>query len=113
MSKKRTVKIAHAVIHGLAFFIAVIGIQTAFDSHNLASPPVSNLYTLHSWLGLAAIVIFAGQFALGFVVYLFPSLSKNIKRWFMPIHTGVGAGGFVLAVAAASTGMVEKTLWSV
>merc|ERR1711872_135383 len=53
-SHKLGLKIAHAFIMILAFIIMVIGLQAAFDSHNYATPPKPNMYTLHSWVGLVA-----------------------------------------------------------
>lgn len=60
-ARKKPLKVTHAVIHGLAFVFTVIALVAAFDSHNLAKIPIPNMYTLHSWVGMAAVVLFACQ----------------------------------------------------
>ena len=59
--RKMLLKVAHASLQGLALIFSGIGLKAVFDSHNLASPPAQNLYTLHSWLGLATIILFGIQ----------------------------------------------------
>merc|ERR1712050_16009 len=111
-SHKLGLKIGHAVIMMVAFVIMVIGLQAAFDSHNLASPPKPNMYTLHSWIGLIAALLFGIQWALGFSAFLFPKFSPEIRAMLLPFHQYFGSSILCLAVAAALMGHLEKAIWS-
>lgn len=111
-SHKLGLKIGHAVVMMITFIIMVIGLQAAFDSHNLATPPKPNLYTLHSWIGLIAALLFGLQWALGFSAFLFPKFSPEIRSILMPFHQYFGSSILCLAVAAALMGHLEKAIWS-
>jgi len=110
--RKKSLKITHATIHALAFFFTVYGLIAAFDSHNYAKIPIANLYSLHSWIGLLAVIIFAGQYVAGFTFYLFPMLKEPYRVFYMPIHIFFGLFGFVLAVAATLMGLSEKAFFA-
>merc|ERR1712062_344965 len=90
--RKLKLKIGHALTMMAAFALMVIGLQAAFDSHNLARDkenkpaPKPNMYTLHSWVGILAATLFGCQWLLGFLA--------------------------VLAAAAALLGHLEKSIWS-
>lgn len=52
-------KLLHAALMLLALILSVVGLCAVFDFHNAKSIP--NLYSLHSWIGLAATALFAIQ----------------------------------------------------
>merc|ERR1711874_917147 len=111
-SHKLKLKLGHAGIMMVAFILMVIGLQAAFDSHNLAKPPKPNMYTLHSWVGLFAAVLFGCQWTLGFLAFLFPKFSGDIRAMLLPLHQYFGSSILVLAATAALMGHLEKAIWS-
>merc|ERR1711990_717945 len=111
-SHKLKLKLGHAGIMMFAFILMVIGLKAAFDSHNFANPPKPNLYTLHSWVGLLAAILFGCQWTLGFLAFLFPKFSGDIRALLLPVHQYFGSTILVLAAAAALMGHLEKAIWS-
>lgn len=109
--RKKALKLTHASIHLGAFILTVIALKTVFDSHNLATKPIPNMYSLHSWLGLGAVLIFSLQYVFGFVAYLLPSAKESLKVALMPIHIYFGVFGFGLAIASALMGLTEKAIF--
>ena len=52
-------KSGHAAMHLLAFLLTVLGLHAVFEFHNHAKIP--HLYSLHSWLGITTVFLFACQ----------------------------------------------------
>ncbi len=57
--RKRQLKLAHAAINLTAFVLAVVALEAVFAFHNASDIP--NMYSLHSWLGIATVALFAFQ----------------------------------------------------
>ncbi len=110
---KLYVKILHGVIHVAVLVFAAIALKAVFDSHNKNPKPIPNLYSLHSWVGLTAIILFGLQWVMGFVSFLFPKLSDALRRSYLPHHKFWGITIFALCCAAALMGITEKALFSV
>lgn len=56
---KRPWKLLHGALMLLALVLAVLGLCAVFDFHNASGTP--NLYSLHSWVGVATAALFAAQ----------------------------------------------------
>lgn len=52
-------KVLHASLMLLALILSIIGLCAVFDFHN--AKKIANMYSLHSWIGIAATVLFALQ----------------------------------------------------
>lgn len=112
-ARKRSLKVTHATIHALAFIFTVFGLVAVFDSHNYAIPKIPNLYSLHSWIGIIAVIVFSCQYVAGFFCYLFPKVKENFRVLYMPIHVFFGLLGFILAMIATFMGLTEKAIFSI
>ena len=49
----------------------------------------------------------------GFAAYLFPGVREQLRASYMPVHVFFGVAGFVMAIAAALLGLLEKAIFSV
>ncbi|KAF7284267.1 cytochrome b561 family member no extended memory isoform X3 [Rhynchophorus ferrugineus] len=110
------VKLLHTVFHALAIPCVAIGFLAVLDSHNLAQPPIPNFYSLHSWIGLVTMGLFAIQFVFGFFSFLIllccEGATASFRSALVPIHASFGLTTFMLAIAAAVSGLTEKALFS-
>ncbi|CAG0883136.1 unnamed protein product [Darwinula stevensoni] len=109
-------KLVHTIFHLCALPCIAVAVITVFDSHNLASPPIPNLYSLHSWLGLVTMGLFALQFVVGFFSFLIllccEGPTAGFRAALVPIHGTMGLVTFMLAIATAVTGLTEKAFFS-
>lgn len=56
---KLLMKIIHAGLNTVALILAIIALVAVFDFHNAKEIP--NMYSLHSWIGLAAVILCSQQ----------------------------------------------------
>ncbi|XP_034740982.1 cytochrome b reductase 1 isoform X1 [Etheostoma cragini] len=106
---KLVMKFIHAGLHLLAFILAVIAMVAVFDFHNAAKIP--NMYSLHSWLGLTALILFCLQLVLGVGIYLIPVTPASWRAAFMPLHVYGGLLLFTSVIAVALMGITEKLIF--
>nr|CAI5857957.1 unnamed protein product [Callosobruchus analis] len=111
------VKLLHTVFHALAIPCVAVGFLAVLDSHNLKQPsPIPNFYSLHSWIGLVCMGLFAIQFVVGFFSFLVllccEGATAGFRASLVPIHASFGLTTFVLAIAAALTGLTEKVMFT-
>ncbi|XP_069009662.1 plasma membrane ascorbate-dependent reductase CYBRD1 [Embiotoca jacksoni] len=106
---KLMMKFIHAGLNLTAFIFAVIAMVAVFDFHNAANIP--NMYSLHSWLGLTAVLLFALQLVLGVGMYLIPFTPVSWRAAFMPFHVYGGLLLFGSIIAVALMGITEKLIF--
>ncbi|XP_072991168.1 transmembrane ascorbate ferrireductase 2-like isoform X2 [Typha latifolia] len=99
-------KVVHLTMQFLALCLGLIGIWAALKFHN--DKGIDNFYSLHSWLGLACILLFGIQWGTGFTTFWYPGGSRNGRVFLLPWHVFFGAYIYALAVATAVTGLLEK-----
>ncbi|XP_023338471.1 transmembrane ascorbate ferrireductase 1 [Eurytemora carolleeae] len=100
---KPITKSIHAILMILAAASGAIGLWAVIDSHNFASPPIPNFFSLHSWVGISVLAVLGLQLLFGLIILLFPIPSSK-KAGFMPLHKYFGILVFVGSVAAAIIG---------
>nr|XP_027221346.1 cytochrome b reductase 1-like isoform X3 [Penaeus vannamei] len=116
---KLTAKLLHTFLYLLAVPCIVVGVITVFDSHNLRVPPIPNLYSLHSWLGLVTVGLFALQVTHTLVVGFFSFWlllcceqgTASFRSGLVPVHATFGIITFMLAIATCVTGYTEKAFF--
>ncbi|KAL4340972.1 hypothetical protein GQ457_08G014570 [Hibiscus cannabinus] len=99
-------KFVHLTIQCLAFILSTIGVWAALKFHT--DKGIENFYSLHSWLGLVCLFLFGIQWAAGFATFWYPGGSKTSRATLLPWHMFFGMYTYALAVATATTGILEK-----
>ena len=99
----------HGALHGLSAVCIALGLLAVFQSHNLKKPkPMPNLYSAHSFLGLAAVALFGLQALAGFLAYALQAASPEQRSALLPGHRALGYCAWVLGLMALATGVQEK-----
>uniref|UniRef100_W5NEG0 Lysosomal membrane ascorbate-dependent ferrireductase CYB561A3 n=1 Tax=Lepisosteus oculatus TaxID=7918 RepID=W5NEG0_LEPOC len=105
-------KLLHAVLMFLALLLAVLGLCAVFDFHNKQSTP--NLYSVHSWVGICTVVLFATQqqWALGLCTFLLPCSPLDLRKFVKPLHVWMGSAIFIMGIISCISGINEKLIFS-
>eukprot|EP00057_Strongylocentrotus_purpuratus_P004243 XP_003728314.2 PREDICTED: cytochrome b561-like isoform X2 [Strongylocentrotus purpuratus] len=100
------IKIVHLLFHSLALIFACVGLKTVFNFHRVQSFP--DMYSLHSWVGLSAFILFVLQWMTGIACFLYPRLRDELRVTYLPLHRYIGVATFAMVIAAACAGINEK-----
>ncbi|KAL2744829.1 cytochrome b reductase 1-like isoform X1 [Vespula maculifrons] len=111
--RKRRLKLIHTGLMLLIILLTIIALIAVFDSHNLKIPPIPNMYTLHSWIGLTSVILFCFQLLAGFITFLYPGLHDSLRASYMPIHVYFGIATFIGSIATCLIGLNEKAIFSI
>lgn len=106
---KSFLKWMHTILMGVSLTASLLGVIAIFRAHAIRSIP--DWYTLHSWIGTMTMALYVSQFLAGFLAFLKPGFSPQIRAALMPWHRFNGTALVVLAGLAAITGMTELVLF--
>ncbi|UYV62878.1 CYB561 [Cordylochernes scorpioides] len=111
---KFRLKLVHAVLHGVALVLTLVGLIAVFLSKQ---GRYTHLYSLHSWLGLGTCIAFflqctsftrIVQYVISFLIFMFPGASPRRREKFLALHTFFGLLLFAFAVGSCIVGINEK-----
>lgn len=105
-----SLKIIHAALHFFALLFSAIGLYVVFENHAVKN--IDHLYSLHSWIGIGTMGLMVLQYVIGFVTFLAPGLSMDIRAMMMPLHRFFGLMIFCLAAGTCLLGLMEKAIFS-
>uniref|UniRef100_A0A8C3IUB3 Transmembrane ascorbate-dependent reductase CYB561 n=2 Tax=Chrysemys picta bellii TaxID=8478 RepID=A0A8C3IUB3_CHRPI len=108
---KRSAKILHGLLHAFALLIALVGVIAVFDYHRKKG--FADMYSLHSWCGIAAFSLYFIQWLVGFSFFLFPGASFSLRSRYKPQHVFFGVFLLVLSIATCLLGIKELLLFSI
>ncbi|XP_062043778.1 plasma membrane ascorbate-dependent reductase CYBRD1 isoform X1 [Lepus europaeus] len=103
---KLLMKSIHAGLNTIAAILAIIALVAVFDYHNVRNIP--NMYSLHSWVGLTAVILYFLQLVLGFLIFLLPWAPLSLRALVMPVHVYSGLLLFATVIATSLMGLTEK-----
>ncbi len=107
-------KFIHATCHFLSTICISLGFAAVYVGNNEKSKNADHIFytnftSLHSFLGLSAIILYGQNYLLGILHFLVPSVSVEHRKSYMPNHVFLGTLSFVVAAMAAETGIMELT----
>ncbi|XP_052037579.1 plasma membrane ascorbate-dependent reductase CYBRD1 [Apodemus sylvaticus] len=103
---KLLMKSIHAGLNAVAAILAIISVVAVFEYHNVRKIP--HMYSLHSWVGLTALILYIQQLVVGFFVFLLPWAPLSLRAIIMPIHVYSGLLLFGTVIATVLMGVTEK-----
>ncbi|KAI3431199.1 Cytochrome b561 domain-containing protein [Psidium guajava] len=99
-------KFMHMSLHLIAFVLGVVGICAAFKFHNMQQ--LEDMNSLHSWIGIITISLFALQWGFGFFTFMIRGASMGTRIRIAPWHVTGGRAILFMAVCSALTGLMQK-----
>ena len=110
---KLVTKTMHVVLHSAAVICVCTGLAAVVIGNNYPSKNVdgvyySNLCSLHSFIGLGALILYFQNYVFGFLHYIAP-MALSLRKAYMPSHVFLGSFALFCSFAAALTGIMELT----
>ncbi|KAL8274399.1 hypothetical protein Esti_001721 [Eimeria stiedai] len=105
--RHRGAKRLHALLHLSSLILGILAFTVVVLFHNANEYP--NFYSVHSWLGLSTYILAWSQFIAGFCVFWLPNCAPpSFRASFLRYHKVGGLIVYIMAIAAAATGLMQK-----
>ncbi|XP_016490353.2 putative transmembrane ascorbate ferrireductase 3 [Nicotiana tabacum] len=103
---RKVQKAAHFLLHLAAICLGIVGIHAAFKYHDRRN--LRDMYSFHSWIGIAIICLYILQWLVGLCMYMLPYTRKETRAVNLPWHISGGRAIFYMTICAALTGLMQK-----
>lgn len=104
-------KLLHGIAWSVAALCAFVALLAVFKSHNDAvSGFIANLYSLHSWIGIAVVGMYGIQFLVGIFSFAWPlaTMTPTRKARILQLHKFIGPFVYNATAATILLGIQEK-----
>ncbi|KAJ0987574.1 hypothetical protein J5N97_005930 [Dioscorea zingiberensis] len=99
-------KAMHLMLHLIALILGIFGVYVAFKYHK--ETQLSDMTSLHSWLGMVSIILFGTQWLFGFLYFWFPKAPMPTRTMLTPVHAAAGMAVFLTVICTAETGFAQS-----
>jgi cytochrome b-561 len=90
----------------LSIIFFSIGLRAVFRNH--ARLELADLYSLHSWIGMTATILYASMYLVGLLAFIFNIWDEVAKAKIVVYHIVGGTITIVFGMMALLTGLLEK-----
>jgi len=101
----------HIVCHVCGIICAMLGIVAIVYYKNLSPQPIEfpfyAVYSPHSWLGIAVLILWGLQLLAGLYIHIFGKLSANDKKLLNQIHRYLGKVVYAGGLATCALGLQD------
>ncbi|KAK1315025.1 putative ascorbate-specific transmembrane electron transporter 1 [Acorus calamus] len=106
---RKAQRFVHMALLLISLSMAAFGLYIVFKfQHDIGMP---NMYSVHSWLGMGTVCLFALQWFIGFFAFLFPGAQWMTRARLLPWHAFFGFVIFAMAICSAETGLIQKFIF--
>ncbi|XP_075680271.1 uncharacterized protein LOC113793911 [Dermatophagoides pteronyssinus] len=103
-------KTLHLILQSFAIVISWIGVASAYIFHYHKNIP--HFYSLHSWLGITALVGVTVSVITSFLTFYYPKASAVYCKLTLPFHIFGGITNIALSAGICTIGITEKAIFS-
>jgi len=104
-------KYFHFSCHVLGIICAMLGIVAIVYYKSLSPLPLAfpfySVYSPHSWLGIALLILWGSQFVAGLYIHVIGNLGRDDKIFIVKIHKYLGKVIYVTGLATCALGLQD------